>query len=212
MDLINDVLPAKNLPGTSDKWGREVHDNLVVSAVSQQETADQLRNMKRSVGGTAAVTARNIIELNARRMVSQKVPDVTTSVIASAFPAAAVPFSVSADAAIPVPDNRRRKGLATVGVTLNSSNLNVIANITLYIELNGVRVAAIAAQVPQVSSRPKPDWFASNTLTFAFVTDGSEPVITFSVSGTASAISGTQQSFVGITNILTQVSYGPEIS
>lgn len=212
MDLINDVFTQRQLPEDAEKWGREVEQTLVAAAVTGRDINSELNNMQRSIGGSLAVTSRNIIELNARKMLSKSIPDITTPVIASAFPAPAAPFTITADATMGIPDNKRRKGLATIGLTLNSSNLNVIADITVYIELNGVRVAAIAAQVPQVSSRPKPDWFASNSLVFPFVTDGTAPVLTFNVTGSAFAISGTHQSFVGVTKILSQVSYGPELT
>ena len=212
MDLINDVFTKRELPEDAEKWGREVEQGLVSSAENHRDINSELSNMQRSIGGSLAVTSRNIIELNARKMLSKSIPDITTSVIASAFPAPAAPFTITADATMDIPDNKRRKGLATIGLTLNSSNLNVIADITVYIELNGVRVAAIAAQVPQVTSRPKPDWFASNALTFPFVSDGTAPVLTFTVTGSAFAISGSHASFVGVTRILAQVSYGPEIT
>ena len=211
MDLTKDVLTQRNLGEDSEAWGRELENGVISVAKYQDSNSTKLANMQRAVGGGLAVTARNITELNARRIISKKSPDTTMLVTASAFPTPPIAFAVQETVAIPITDANPRKCLATISVTLYSSNPLVVADVNLYVEYKGVVVAAMQGQVPQVASRPKSDWFSSNALTFGFESYGAPPEFTFRATGTASTTSGTAQSMVGAKDILVQVTYGERV-
>lgn len=78
--------PPRNLPGSSEVWGREVENRLTAALRAVENSATSFSNVGRASEGQLSVSAGNIDELAARSMEVITLSDMSVSGSATADP------------------------------------------------------------------------------------------------------------------------------
>src|SRR5690606_13464255 len=111
-----DVMPARNLPGGAEAWGREMDNGLDLLEGEQNISSQRVKNYLRSTSGQLAVLSRNVNELTYRATESVVLPDISVTGNATSEPFPRVDTQIQFEAA---PGDRR--GILSISGTASST-------------------------------------------------------------------------------------------
>lgn len=153
-----DVMPARNLPGSAEAWGREMDNGLDLLEGEQNISSQRVKNYLRSTSGQLAVLSRNVNELTYRATESVVLPNISVTGNATSEPFPRVDTQVQFEAA---PGDRR--GILSISGTASST---ASKEDTMYIVLlvRGEIVCSGLAQPFQPLSTPS-EWNNNDPVT-----------------------------------------------